>query len=114
LSGNILLPSASATDCGTASGDITFEYAASAGNIVGNTLLDLPLGTTVLTITATDDCGNSSSIDVDVTISDDIAPIAICDEHTIVGIGSDGSALINATTFDDGSTDNCEVMLTLL
>jgi len=109
-SGNIILPTASATDCGTASGDIDFEYSASQGDIIGNTLQNLPLGVTILTITATDDCGNSSSIEVEVTISDDIAPIAICDEHTILGIGSDGQASIDAITFDDGSYDNCGIV----
>ncbi|MFK7776148.1 MAG: HYR domain-containing protein, partial [Saprospiraceae bacterium] len=65
------------------------------------------LGDHTVTYYATDACGNISSCDYTFTVADITSPIAICDEHTTVGIGSDGTASINAITFDDGSFDAC-------
>jgi hypothetical protein len=42
---------------------------------------------------------------------DNIAPTAICDQNTVVGIGQDGTAIVQAITFDDGSTDNVGIVL---
>lgn len=67
----------------------------------------LPLGTHVITYQATDICGNTTNMQVTVEVIDDIAPTAICDEITDVNLSSDGLAVVNATTFDDGSWDNC-------
>jgi hypothetical protein len=67
----------------------------------------LPLGTHVITYQATDICGNTTNLQVTVEVIDDIAPTAICDEITDVNLSSDGLAVVNATTFDDGSWDNC-------
>ena len=36
---------------------------------------------------------------------DTVTPSAVCDEHTIVVLDNTGNAYVNATTFDDGSTD---------
>ena len=103
--GNFAIPVASATD--DCSAPVSISASASAGTLVNNIVTDLPLGTSTVTYTATDDCGNEATCTINVTVVDNIAPIAICDEHTIVGIGSDGTALVAATTFDDGSIDNC-------
>ncbi len=43
--------------------------------------------------------------------TDVIAPVAICDQNTIVAIGQDGTAISPASTFDDGSTDNVGIVL---
>jgi hypothetical protein len=45
------------------------------------------------------------------SITDIIAPTAICDENTVVAIGQDGTAIVQAMTFDDGSTDNVGIVL---
>ena len=42
---------------------------------------------------------------------DIIAPTAICDQNTVVGIGQNGTAIVQAITFDDGSTDNVGIVL---
>ena len=55
-----------------------------------------------------DNCGNIGSSGVaELCIVDDIVPTAICDEITTISLSSDGLAVINAETFDDGSYDNC-------
>ncbi|MFN4081288.1 MAG: HYR domain-containing protein, partial [Saprospiraceae bacterium] len=68
---------------------------------------NLPLGTTQMTYIITDDCGNSSTCQFNITVADETPPTVACDEFTKVALGADGMALVNATTFDDGSFDNC-------
>ena len=106
---NVSLPVATATD--DCSAPIEIVASSADGTLVGNTLTGLSLGDHLVTYTATDACGNESTCSILITVVDNIAPIAICDEHTIVGIGSDGTALVPALTFDDGSSDNCNLVL---
>ena len=110
-----ILPSLNATDDCSGS-DISVSYTSTGGVInydnVNHVYIisGLELGTVTVTATATDACGNESSIDFLINTEDNIAPIAICDEHTIASLGSDGYASIPALTFDDGSYDNCEIV----
>ncbi|MCB9284925.1 MAG: T9SS type A sorting domain-containing protein [Lewinellaceae bacterium] len=67
----------------------------------------LGLGTFQILYQAIDDCNNVAELYVSVQVIDDIAPTAICDEITDVNLSSDGKAVVNAFTFDDGSYDNC-------
>ena len=67
----------------------------------------LPPGTHIVTYTALDDCGNSATCSFRLTVADQTPPVAACDKDTKVALGADGVALIDATTFDDGSYDNC-------
>lgn len=71
------------------------------------TIVDLPLGMSWLRYTITDACGNSTEAFTEVTVVDNIPPIAVCDEFTVVTLTNDGSAYIFAESFDDGSFDNC-------
>ena len=105
--GNVALIMPTWTDCG---GGVTFSMTASAGTISGNLLVGLPIGTHDVTFTGTDACGNSETCVQKITVEDNVSPTAVCDEHTIVSLGSDGTALVNATTFDDGSNDNCGIV----
>jgi hypothetical protein len=65
------------------------------------------IGTTEVKYIITDDCGNSTVCVFDVTVEDDTPPTAVCDQTTKVALNVDGMALVNASTFDDGSYDNC-------
>ena len=67
----------------------------------------LPLGTHVIVYQVTDECNNVAELGVPVTVIDNISPVAICDEITTVTLSSDGKAVVPASVFDDGSTDNC-------
>lgn len=68
---------------------------------------DLPAGIVTMKYTATDACDNTTTCTFRVTISDGVVPWAVCDEFTQVALGISGEALVNASTFDDGSGDNC-------
>jgi PKD repeat protein len=64
------------------------------------------VGTQTVTLTVTDDSGNSSSCDAIVTIEDNIAPTAICQDIT-VQLDANGEVVITAADIDNGSFDNC-------
>lgn len=80
---------------------------------------DVPEGTWVVQWHVTDACGNASVCTYNVTIEDDIPPVAICDAHTIISLTEDyaidhGLTKIPASVFDNGSYDNCsDVTLTV-
>jgi len=70
---------------------------------------DLPYGRTWVKVRVGDECGNYSEEFFTLTVDDQVNPIAVCDEFTTVSIGSDGYVDVFATTFDDGSLDNCGI-----
>ena len=68
-----------------------------------------------VTYSAADCCGNVRDSVIQLTVIDDVPPVAICDAHTVVSITRTGNinqdnlgiTKIFAETFDDGSFDNC-------
>jgi hypothetical protein len=52
-------------------------------------------------------CGNSAYCTFRLTVEDNTPPVVACDEFTIVTLGADCMALVDAAVFDDGSYDNC-------
>jgi len=82
----------------------------------------LPIGTHTVIYMAQDACGNTSSCSFQLTVLDDIAPVATCTQFTTVAIGTDdptdcyvpsancefaGVTWVPASAFDQGSHDNC-------
>lgn len=67
----------------------------------------LPLGENTVTYTVYDVCGNSASCDFLVTVVDETAPVAVCQQFTTVGLTYDGFANVYAHSFDSGSYDDC-------
>jgi hypothetical protein len=77
-------------------------------NVNGQYIIqDLPLGRTWIKYTVTDNCGNSTECFTEVDVVDDVPPVPVCDENTVVTLTTQGVALVKALTFDDGSHDNC-------
>ncbi|MEM9821254.1 MAG: HYR domain-containing protein [Bacteroidota bacterium] len=108
----VILPAAQVSDNCSPLDQITVETFLGNQPINGNggSLL-LPLGMHTITYVATDDSGNSSSCDVQVTVVDDIIPVAVCNADITVALTLNEPTLVNAITFDDGSDDNCSVDL---
>jgi hypothetical protein len=68
---------------------------------------NLGIGVTTVRYILKDDCNNITICEFDVTVEDSNPPVVACDQITKVGLSTNGMAFINATTFDDGSYDNC-------
>ncbi|MEZ5049396.1 MAG: hypothetical protein R2766_07075 [Saprospiraceae bacterium] len=73
----------------------------------GYVITDLPIGKTWIKYTVYDECGNISECFTEVEVVDEVPPIPVCDQNTVVSINSTGKGRIYSETFDDGSHDNC-------
>ncbi len=74
-------------------------------------LQNIPKGTHSLVYTATDSCFNASTCTTVLIVADTETPTAICDEFKVVGLPNTGVAVLPASVFDDGSTDNCSPLV---
>ncbi len=101
------LPPATFTDCS----DVDVVVQTPVGTLAGNggqvPAPGLDVGTHVVTYVATDACDNTATRQVVVVVADDDAPVAVCDEFTVVSLNSDGLGELFAESIDDGSVDNC-------
>lgn len=86
----------------------------------------IPVGEHIVVYIAQDDCGNTGTCSFRLTVVDFSPPQAACDETTVVAIGKDdpndcydanfancefaGITWVKATTFDDGSFDQCNAI----
>lgn len=59
--------------------------------------------------TVIDGAGMSTTCTMQVIVTDNIAPVAICDQNTVVGLNSNGIGYTYALNIDDGSYDACGV-----
>jgi len=101
----ILLPTISTTDDCSA---VTLTPSWSFGSGFGP-FENIPVGNHEITYTATDECGNSSSCMVILTVTDNINPVLICDGNTQIALTNNGEAVIAAASFGGGSHDNCQI-----
>jgi len=67
-------------------------------------------GMNSVTLTATDSSGNSSTCNANVTVEDNIAPTAVCQDVT-VQLDANGAVVVAASDIDGGSSDNCNFTL---
>lgn len=72
-------------------------------------LVDVPEGRIWIIYIVTDDCGNSTECATEIGVVDNLYPIAVCDQKTVISLGIDGTASAAASTFDAGSLDNCGI-----
>lgn len=87
--------------------DILFE-GGSIENSNGG-IANLPYGTSEVTYIAYDECLNSTTCTIQVTVEDHTPPVTVCDQHTVVGLTNGGMAHVHARSFDDGSYDDCGI-----
>ena len=113
--GSLILPVGTFTDGCSPSSLIVVTKEATSGtlNAAGTMLSNIPvtdcLGESIVTYTATDNCGNITTRTIRITVVDDKIPTPICDEITQVAVNSDCIAVVDAEVFDDGSHDNCAI-----
>lgn len=102
-----ILPPATVFDCS----GYTVTTVTPVGPISGNggevPYPGLGLGTHTITYKATDDCGNFSTVDMEITIGDEVIPYMVCELLTSAAINTVGDAYVYAPSFDNGSFDNC-------
>jgi uncharacterized repeat protein (TIGR01451 family) len=106
----VSIPLPEATDnCGTA---FTYDLSFPGGflqNITTAQTVTLSNGTNEITFNVYDECENRTTCTMNVTVEDNVSPVAICDRFTSVSLRSDGTAKAFAHTFDDGSFDDCKL-----
>lgn len=107
-SGALSLPPIIAQDCSP--NVLVTNNSPYANNGGANISGSYPLGTTVITVSASDKCGNVATCEVTIKVVDNKPPSPIC----IVGIAAplfdmngEPTAVVPAYTFDGGSDDNC-------
>ncbi|QTN39585.1 hypothetical protein HZ996_10695 [Cryomorphaceae bacterium] len=61
-----------------------------------------------MTLTVTDENGNTDQCTATVTVEDNIDPTAICQDITIQ-LDASGNASISTSDIDNGSADNCGI-----
>ncbi|TVR88905.1 MAG: hypothetical protein EA411_03580, partial [Saprospirales bacterium] len=97
------------------SDDVNYTVSSTGGNVDNindNWIISgIPVGTHLVIYSANDGCGNTAECVTQLTVVDDVAPVAICDLDTRVSLGggTQGFARVFVDAFDDGSWDNCGV-----
>ncbi|MBT3647922.1 MAG: T9SS type A sorting domain-containing protein, partial [Flavobacteriales bacterium] len=66
-------------------------------------------GVNSITVTAIDESGNQTDVQIIVTVLDTIAPFVNSYSSITVYVNSTGVAYLNTAMFDDGSNDNCQI-----
>lgn len=99
------------------SNEVHYSIRVDNGTVLGNdvqgyVVVNLPLGIQNAYIVAEDCCGNITERRVVLDVQDNTPPTAVCDQKTVVTITGtqspgENTAKVFASTFDDGSFDNC-------
>ncbi|MEM1216362.1 MAG: HYR domain-containing protein, partial [Bacteroidota bacterium] len=104
----IALPIISATDnCGS---DFTFTVSSTYGASDFSPVSNVAPGLYTVTYQGMDECGNVSTCSTQLRVEDQNAPVAACNDQLLVSIPNAGLAVIQAITFDEGSSDNCNAV----
>lgn len=101
----IIFPEPATFDsCGSA---VSISVEGSFGIVQGTTIYNLGYGAYDATCLATDECGNIASCQFKITVHDIVPPVAVSVNNPNITLLPTSPTLINASTFDGGSWDNC-------
>ncbi len=100
--GNVILPLPQVSDC---SNHITIEANGSLGT--GFSFQNVPVGIYLMTFTASDGCGNTSTHDFTISVGDSGAPTAYCQNGLSVMLDAQGEVSVAAQQLNANSFDNC-------
>jgi photosystem II stability/assembly factor-like uncharacterized protein len=78
-------------------------------NVTPNTFDCNDIGANTVTLIVTDVNGNSSNCNATITVEDNLDPVALCQDITVM-LDINGNATIAATDVDNGSNDACGIM----
>ncbi len=93
------------SDCST--GTVITNDSEFATSNTGAASGDYPVGTTSVIYTVTDECGNASTCEVFVTVTDAASPICLTNDVTITVTDELVDVTIDASQVDNGSNDEC-------
>ncbi|RLD24224.1 MAG: hypothetical protein DRI54_06370, partial [Bacteroidetes bacterium] len=100
--GNITI-AGSAMDGGSQDASLPLIFTPSQGDFDCS---DIALSPITVTLTVTDQDGNSSTCNSDITIADLLPPAMVCQDIS-VNLDASGNATITPAMIDNGSADNC-------
>ena len=103
----VIIPNPVTSDACASTDSISVALQVSGGQISGNTIYDLEAGIYSATCVATDACGNQSTCEFIITVEDSQPPVAVSNSNPNITLVPNGATYVHASTFDDGSWDNC-------
>ncbi|MEM7575017.1 MAG: hypothetical protein AAF433_19080, partial [Bacteroidota bacterium] len=114
-SANFIVPAGSATDnCDPNPSVIALIYPNGNTNgpsvgpfAVGGGAFGIPVGDHILRYIAADACDNRDTLDVEISIQDRTAPVAICEDGLDISLGGAGVAILTPDDIDRASYDEC-------
>lgn len=105
---NVLIPPAVASDNCQSTLNWHVSYPGGFKNQNGGFIVNLPVGIHQIIYSVNDGCINNSIDTLLITVTDGVAPNAICIENTVASIPNGSNFVrVPATSFDNGSWDNC-------
>jgi phosphatidylethanolamine-binding protein (PEBP) family uncharacterized protein len=107
----VTIPVATAMDNCDVSLDFSYVKGMAASVAGNNASGTYPVGTTVVTFTATDDAGNTKTCSFSVVVNDATTPVITCPASTMVNAAM-GLCTQNVTGLTASATDNCTMPIT--
>lgn len=106
---DVLLPAVNPTDDCSDDFQIDIQYPGGFAEDTNGTIVNLPLGDHDIIYIVYDECKNSSTDTMHVSVVDNTPPVMVCEQNTVVSLNTNGEAYIYAETFDDGTVDDCSL-----
>ncbi len=104
---DVVLPPAEVLEDCSGSYDVRMQGDFGTIHSNGGPIGDLGLGAHMVIYIATNECNHEGRDTTIVLVVDDTPPNPVCKASVAIPLGNDGMAIVNASAFDAGSSDNC-------